>query len=99
MGKIRVACRPGLTMNQRMLRATPASSAAPGRRRWWLVLLLLTAVVVLAYYFKVPSRLQVVSRSALEWVEQLLKQLGGWAPMAFVVLYVVACVALVPASF
>lgn len=72
---------------------TPAS---PARRRWWLVLLLLllAAAVALAFYLEVPSRLQGVSRAALEW----LAHLGAWAPVVFIALYVAACVALVPVA-
>ncbi|MEY2408747.1 MAG: hypothetical protein QOF48_1417 [Verrucomicrobiota bacterium] len=67
---------------------------AVGRRRFWLAVLLLCAAGALAVYLKVPTRLQGLSKSALDWLDHL----GVWGPVVFVLLYVLACVALVPAA-
>lgn len=83
-------------------KSVPAASApAPGRRKWWLVLLLLLGLglVAAAVYFKASGRFHDVSTSALAWLERLLADLGPWAPVVFVLLYIAACVALMPASF
>lgn len=82
-----------------MIRPTPASAAPARRWRWFALLLLVVAIAVAAFYFKLPARFQIVSKSALGWLEQLLADLGPWAPVVFILLYVAACVAMVPASF
>ena len=71
-----------------------AGSMNRSRRVWLLVAVLLVAVVVLAIVFRLPSRAQLMLRTALEYI----RQLGQWGPVLFILLYIIACVAVVPAS-
>ena len=70
----------------------PTTSTNPsGSKFKWLIGLLLLAialVVVRAFHFETHLR------TALEWI----RGLGGWGPVLFIVLYVVATVFLIPGS-
>lgn len=77
-------------------------SAESGRRRdetgswrkWIYVAAVLAAVIAAVIYFRVPARAQASLQAALEHI----KLLGHWAPVLFILLYIVSCVALVPGS-
>lgn len=74
-----------------------AARAEVAGSRWTGRLLVVLALVVLAgvaLHYGLPGRAQAFLKGALDWMDGL----GMWAPIAFVALYVVACVALVPAS-
>lgn len=64
------------------------------RRKWLLFGILILAGVGLALYFRFPARAQQVLKLVLEQI----KPLGFWAPVLFVLLYVVSCVAMIPGS-
>jgi uncharacterized membrane protein YdjX (TVP38/TMEM64 family) len=68
----------------------------PAGTRWkWLALLaLLIVAATLAIYYQVPARAQELLKAVPDW----LKTLGLWGPVVFILLYVVSCVAIVPAS-
>lgn len=69
---------------------------APSRTTWrWLLALAAGTLVAGAIYAGLPARLQEFLKAALAWLEHL----GFWAPVIFVLLYIVLCVVLVPASF
>jgi uncharacterized membrane protein YdjX (TVP38/TMEM64 family) len=66
-----------------------------GGSRWtWHWVGILLAIIAAAIYFGVPTRAQDLLRGALDAV----RELGTWGPVTFILLYVVACVALLPAS-
>jgi len=71
-------------------------SRAPGIKRgkwiWMAVLLCIAGAAVV--YFHLPARAQSLLQAALERIGGL----GHWAPALFVLLYIAACVALLPAS-
>jgi uncharacterized membrane protein YdjX (TVP38/TMEM64 family) len=73
--------------------AKPATNGA--KRKWILALTLLALVVAYAIYFELPGMIQGVFKSALARIADL----GIWAPVLFVLLYIVACVALIPGAF
>src|ERR1051325_6748363 len=68
--------------------------ARDDRRRWLLVLALLAALLALGVWLRSPARLQLFFQQLLEWV----RQLGVWAPVVFITLYIASCVALLPAA-
>ncbi len=72
-------------------RASPAPRA---RRQWLLVLVLLAVLLALGAWFRAPAHLQGLFQQILDGV----KQLGVWAPVVFVLLYIASCVALLPAA-
>ena len=72
-------------------RNEPPSAA---RRKWILLGILILAGVGLALYFRFPARAQQLLRFVLDQI----KPLGFWAPVLFVLLYIVSCVAMIPGS-
>jgi uncharacterized membrane protein YdjX (TVP38/TMEM64 family) len=74
--------------------APKAERAGDVRRRKWPWIVGLVVVILLAVGFRVPGRVQALMQATLEQVGHM----GYWAPILFVLLYVAACVALVPAS-
>src|SRR5262245_61520240 len=66
-------------------------------RPWWrwagFATLALTAVA-LAIHFKLHTRAQALLRTLLEW----LATLGAWGPILYILLYIVSCVIVLPAS-
>jgi uncharacterized membrane protein YdjX (TVP38/TMEM64 family) len=69
-------------------------SVAGARWKWGVAAILVGVAVVLAIHFRLAALVQGVLKSALDGIAQL----GFWAPLLFIVLYVVSCVALLPAS-
>jgi uncharacterized membrane protein YdjX (TVP38/TMEM64 family) len=69
-----------------------ASSAV--HRKWFLVGILLLLGFGLGFYFHLPARAQ----ELLEFVLEQIKPLGFWAPVLFVLLYIISCVAMIPGS-
>jgi uncharacterized membrane protein YdjX (TVP38/TMEM64 family) len=71
------------------------SKTAIGSKWKWVlgfvVLVALAAGIGLAIHFKGLTNLRPA-------VEDALLRLGAWAPLAFILIYIVACVALIPAS-
>ncbi len=63
-------------------------------RRRLLVLLALAALFALGAWFRAPAHFQ----SFLQQILDGVKQLGAWAPVVFVMLYIASCVALLPAA-
>lgn len=72
-------------------RNEPPSAA---RRKWLLLGILALAGVGLLLYFRFPARAQ----QLLTFVLDQIKPLGFWAPVLFVLLYIVSCVAMIPGS-
>lgn len=70
----------------------PSTTAA--RWKWLVVGIVILAGVVLGFYFHLPGRVQDVMKSILDQI----KPLGFWAPVLFVLLYIISCVAMVPGS-
>lgn len=67
------------------------SSPKPGSKmKLLLVAILVAGLFALAKYFNVQERL----RDALDWIAGL----GAWGPATFIVIYIMACVFLVPGS-
>lgn len=64
------------------------------RGRWLWMAAILAIVVAAAIYFRAPARVQLLLQAALDQV----RQLGPWGPVLFILLYIVACVAVIPAS-
>jgi len=64
------------------------------RRKWLLLGILFLAGIGLALYFRFPSRAQELLKVVLDQI----KPLGLWAPVLFVLLYIVSCVAMIPGS-
>ena len=64
------------------------------RRKWRLLGILILAGIGLALYFRFPARAQ----ELLQLVLEQIKPLGFWAPVMFVLFYVVSCVAMIPGS-
>ena len=55
---------------------------------------IVVVVVAAAIYFRAPALVQSLLQVALDQV----RQLGPWGPVLFILLYIVACVAVIPAS-
>jgi len=74
------------------------SDRAPCAAGYWregvVVAVVLAALAVAAVYFDLPAHIRTWLQQALAWTQQL----GVWAPVIFVLLYIAACVALLPAS-
>ncbi|MFA5109794.1 MAG: TVP38/TMEM64 family protein [Desulfobaccales bacterium] len=78
--------------------ANPSPAPPPGEpgnpgRQWWrpvLLLALVVAVLVLARVFGIAEQLGALR----DWI----KSLGAWGPLVFILIYVVAVVAALPAS-
>ena len=68
--------------------------ATVSRKKWAWICVLLSVVVVAGVYFRWPARAQSLLQAALEQIGQL----GYWAPVLFILLYIAACVAMLPAS-
>jgi uncharacterized membrane protein YdjX (TVP38/TMEM64 family) len=67
--------------------------ATAGRK--WILLAVVTSVGVgLALYLHLPARAQ----ELLQFILDRIKPLGFWAPVLFVLLYIVSCVAMIPGS-
>jgi len=64
------------------------------RGKWIWVTAVLAVVVGAVIYFGLMARAQSVLQAALDQI----RQLGPWGPVLFILLYIVACVALVPGS-
>jgi uncharacterized membrane protein YdjX (TVP38/TMEM64 family) len=64
------------------------------RRKWLLAAVFLVLGAGLTIYLRVPARAKAFLEFALEQIEPL----GFWAPILFVLLYVVSCVSMIPAS-
>ena len=73
---------------------TPANWLTARTRRRVLLLVALALGVVAAIQFNLLSRVQGIYAAVLHWIENL----GWWAPVVFVLLYIACCVALMPAS-
>ena len=54
----------------------------------------IVVLIAAAIYFRVPTRAQASLQGALEQI----RQLGIWGPVLFILLYIVSCMALIPAS-
>jgi len=66
-----------------------------GRRGKWIwIAVLLVVVVAVAVYFRAPALARTLLQEALERIGQL----GHWGPVLFILLFIIACVALVPGS-
>jgi uncharacterized membrane protein YdjX (TVP38/TMEM64 family) len=63
-------------------------------RKRFVVLALLVTVIAVGLYYEIPGRVQQLARAALDW----LNALGAWGPVVFVLLYIISCVAILPAS-
>lgn len=75
----------------------PTDSRSKSNRplgKWIGVVAIIIAVIILAVIFRLPTRTQTLLQTALGWI----KELGYWGPTVFILLYIVSCVALVPAS-
>ena len=57
-------------------------------------MIIIGGLFVALAYSGVLSRLQGVLKEAVVWIAQL----GAWAPVLYIALYVVACLVLIPAS-
>ena len=68
--------------------------ASPLRGKWLWLTAILVIVVTAAIHFRAPARVQVLLQAALDQV----RQLGAWAPVLFILLYIVSCMAVIPAS-
>lgn len=64
------------------------------RGKWIWITVVLAVVVGVAIYFGVPARAQALLQATLEQI----RQLGPWAPVLFILLYIVSCMAVIPAS-
>ena len=78
-------------MSSAAKRANPIPGA---RRQWVLLVLLLAAVLAVGVWLAGPSRVRALFQQALEGT----RQLGVWAPILFVALYIACCIALFPAA-
>src|SRR5258708_18179645 len=82
--------------------ASPTKFAAPGSlSRWILRLVLIAAVILAAKYFGWFPHLKAGFKwlqSELEVVVQWIGGLGAWGPIIFICAYIIACVAVIPAS-
>lgn len=89
-------CRAGSAAprSDDMSNATPANWLTARNRLRVLVLVALALAIVVIFQFKLLSRVQGFLSATLEWI----KHLGPWDSVVFVLLYVGACVALLPAS-
>lgn len=68
---------------------------ASWRHKRWIWITGMLGLAVFAFiYFHVPTRVQALLQGALEHI----RQLGFWAPVLFILLYIVACVAMIPGS-
>ena len=65
-----------------------------GKRGLILVVLLLALLVVVAWRLQLFGHLQTLLKQVLD----VIKSLGSWGPVLFVLLYIVCCVALVPGA-
>ena len=74
----------------------PETRNTPASTRWkWIALLgLLLTAAGLALYFELPARAKALLIALPAW----LKTLGNWGPVVFILLYVMSCVAVLPAS-
>lgn len=76
----------------------PTNSAVPrsfsSRWKWSAWLLVLAVLGALAVHYQLFARLHHALQAVLEWI----RPMGVWAPVVFVLFYIVACVAFVPAS-
>ena len=72
------------------------AAAKPSSARWkWAGWLLALAVLgALAVHFQLFTHLRHALQAVLEWI----RPMGVWAPVVFVLFYIIACVALVPAT-
>ena len=68
--------------------------AADPRGKWILFAAALVVAVAIGIYFRVPALAKALLQGALEQI----RQLGHWGPVLFILLYIVSCMALVPAS-
>ncbi len=64
------------------------------RVKWGWIAAVVGLAVLAAICLRVPTRAQALLQAALENI----KEIGFWAPVLFILLYIVSCVALVPAS-
>src|SRR5262245_39948509 len=74
----------------------PTSSSdltRPGRKWVWVGLLLIVGGA-LAIYFRLPAK----GQQFLQFILDQIKPLGFWAPILYILLYIVACVALIPGA-
>lgn len=81
---------------QAKLNAIPARKTKPAssRLKWLIGMVAVAALIGAAIYFKVPALLREVLQAALDWIASL----GIWAPILFIVVYVLACVLFFPGS-
>lgn len=77
-----------------MNQATSANWLTPRNRRRVLVLVALALAVVAGVQFNLLSRALDILKAAPRW----LNDLGGWAPVVFILLYIASCVGCLPAS-
>ncbi|MFM1769253.1 MAG: hypothetical protein RJA22_1782 [Verrucomicrobiota bacterium] len=74
--------------------------SAPARPRLtrnalrWLVLLGVALAGVLALQAGLPARLREILQAVLDWISHL----GGWAPVVFVLVFILLCVLVMPGS-
>ena len=67
---------------------TQSDTALNSKWKWIIGLVVLVGLGVAVKYFNAPA----ILKQALDWI----KNLGGWAPIIFIAVYVVACVLLLP---
>lgn len=68
------------------------TNRSPGK--WIGVIAVVTAVITLALVFRLPARAQALLQTVLGQI----KELGYWGPTVFILLYIVSCMVLIPAS-
>jgi uncharacterized membrane protein YdjX (TVP38/TMEM64 family) len=62
--------------------------------KWIGIITVVIAVIILAVVFRLPARTQALLQAALRQIQEL----GSWGPAVFILLYVIACMAVIPAS-
>lgn len=103
------AGQPGTTVSHQRIDRLPATLTRPSEmntpsgptpdpvssnRILGFTFLFLAIAVALAVLFQVPGRVEFMLQAALDSI----KQLGLWAPVFFILLYVASCIALIPGS-
>jgi uncharacterized membrane protein YdjX (TVP38/TMEM64 family) len=73
---------------------TPKSSGSPPRLGWLGLAIALAATIILFKQFHITDLIQATLKSSLAWVEGL----GAIAPIAFIIIYNIATVLLIPGS-
>lgn len=72
----------------------PQSKFLTARAKFLLSIMVLGGLIATLAYFGALSRLQDLLRESAGWTARL----GYWAPVSYIALYIVACVALVPGA-